>query len=143
MEYVAAGDISGEGVHMLSTGGMLRYAKQAESAVATVTSEREASPQVEEPGFEGSSQAASENGGPGKVRDVIVATETGMLYPLQMAAPDVNFVAANPRAACVYMKMITLHKLRDALREMKFEVRVPEQIAVRARVPIDRMVAIG
>jgi quinolinate synthase len=143
MEYVAAGDISGKGVHMLSTGGMLRYAKQAESAVATVTSEREASPQVEEPGFEGSSQAASENGGPGKVRDVIVATETGMLYPLQMAAPDVNFVAANPRAACVYMKMITLHKLRDALREMKFEVRVPEQIAVRARVPIDRMVAIG
>ena len=74
---------------------------------------------------------------------MIVATETGMLYPLEMAAPDVNFVAANPRAACVYMKMITLHKLRDALAEMKFEVRVPEEVAVRARVPIDRMVALG
>jgi quinolinate synthase len=145
MEYVAAGDISGEGVHMLSTGGMLRYAEQAESATATtaVASDGEVGSQVEEPGFESSSQAASENGGPGKVRDVVVATETGMLYPLQMAAPDVNFVAANPRAACVYMKMITLHKLRDALREMKFEVRVPEEIAVRARVPIDRMVALG
>jgi quinolinate synthase len=43
----------------------------------------------------------------------------------------------------MYMKMITLPKLRDALREMRFEVRVPEEIAVRARVPIDRMVAIG
>jgi quinolinate synthase len=145
MEYVASGDISGEGVHMLSTGGMLRYAEHAASATAgaTIAGDGGGAPQVQEPGFEGSSQAAGENGGPGKVRDVVVATETGMLYPLQMAAPDVNFVAANPRAACVYMKMITLHKLRDALREMKFEVRVPEEVAVRARVPIDRMVALG
>jgi quinolinate synthase len=143
MEYVAAGDISGEGVHMLSTGGMLRYAEQAESAVAPTHANGEFAGQVHEPGFARSTQAAEENGGPGKVRDVVVATETGMLYPLQMAAPDVNFVAANPRAACVYMKMITLHKLRDALRDMKFEVRVPDEIAVRARVPIDRMVALG
>jgi quinolinate synthase len=141
MEYVAAGDISDEGVHMLSTGGMLSYAERAESAIAG--SDATAAGQVEEPGLEGSSQAAAENGGPGKVREAIVATETGMLYPLQMAAPDVSFIAANPRAACVYMKMITLRKLRDALLEMKFEVRVPPDIAERARVPIDRMVAIG
>jgi quinolinate synthase len=43
----------------------------------------------------------------------------------------------------MYMKMITLPKVRDALREMKYEVRVPAAIAERARVPIDRMVAIG
>ncbi len=141
MEYVAAGDISSEGVHMLSTGGMLRYAEQAESAL--VGSDGNAGSQVQEPGLDGSSQAAAENGGPGTAREAIVATETGMLYPLQMAAPDVNFVAANPRAACVYMKMITLTKLRDALREMKFEVRVAPEIAERARVPIDRMVALG
>jgi quinolinate synthase len=41
------------------------------------------------------------------------------------------------------MKMITLPKLRDALRDTKFEVRVPPAIAQRARVPIERMVAIG
>jgi quinolinate synthase len=41
------------------------------------------------------------------------------------------------------MKMISLPKLRDALREMKHEVKVPAAIAERARVPIDRMVAIG
>ena len=138
MEFVAAGDIAAEGVHMLSTGGMLKY---AQSANAQNTGETGA--QVEEPGLDASSQPGDANGGRGKLREAIVATETGMLYPLQMAAPDVEFIAANPRAACVYMKMITLRKLRDALRDMKFEVRVPEEIAVRARVPIDRMVALG
>jgi quinolinate synthase len=111
MEYVAAGDVSAEGVHMLSTGGMLEYAESAE---------REPKP-----------------------REAVVATETGMLYPLRMAAPDVEFIPANAEASCRYMKMITLPKLRDALRDEKYEVRVPEDIAVRARVPIDRMVAIG
>ena len=47
----------------------------------------------------------------------IMATETGMLHPLQMAAPDVDFVAANEAASCRFMKMITLPKLRDALRD--------------------------
>jgi quinolinate synthase len=41
------------------------------------------------------------------------------------------------------MKMITLPKLRDSLRDMKFEVKVPSDIAAPARVPIERMVAIG
>ena len=40
-----------------------------------------------------------------------------MLHPLQMAAPDVDFVAANEAASCRFMKMITLPKLRDALRD--------------------------
>jgi quinolinate synthase len=109
MEYVAAGDVDAEGVHMLSTGGMLTY--------------------------------AAEHAGHGGT--AIMATETGMLHPLRLAAPDVDFVAANERASCRYMKMITLTKLRDGLRDGRFEVRVPEAIAERARVPIERMVAIG
>jgi len=39
--------------------------------------------------------------------------------------------------------MITLPKLRDSLREMKFEVSVRAAIAERAKLPIERMVAIG
>jgi quinolinate synthase len=123
MEYVAAGDVDPEGVHMLSTGGMLKYARDVEAGVA-----------------------AGAGGGPGEraqARQAVVATEVGMLYPLQMAAPEVEFIPANAEASCQYMKMITLPKLRDALREMQFEVRVPEAVAERARVPIDRMVAIG
>ncbi|HEX8156107.1 MAG TPA: quinolinate synthase NadA [Solirubrobacteraceae bacterium] len=108
MEYVASGDLEEEGVHMLSTGGMLRYANDAK---------------------------------PGQT--AIVATEIGMLHPLREAAPDTEFIAANERAACTYMKMITLPKLRDGLREMVHEVKVPAEIAERARVPIERMVAIS
>ena len=110
MEYVAAGDVDAEGVHMLSTGVMLAYAEQAERDHAGET--------------------------------VIVATETGMLYPMRRAAPDVTFVAANEAATCRYMKMITLPKLRDTLRDMANEVKVPEDIAARARIPIERMVSI-
>jgi quinolinate synthase len=154
MEYVAAGDISAEGVHMLSTGGMLKYAEAAERESGAnaelqpgAQSERQTSALEAERGSDGRSGAlsgaAAEGAGPRKTREVVVATEVGMLYPLQMAAPDVDFIPANPDASCVYMKMITLPKLRDALREMKYEVRVPADIAARARVPIDRMVAIG
>jgi quinolinate synthase len=73
----------------------------------------------------------------------IVATENGMLYPLQQAAPQATLVEANRMAFCKYMKMITLPKLRDGLREMKFEVSVPGEIAELAQIPIERMVAIG
>jgi quinolinate synthase len=73
----------------------------------------------------------------------IMATETGMLHPLRMARPDIDFVAANEAASCRYMKMITLPKLRDTLRDLSPVVRVPADIAERARLPIERMVAIG
>jgi quinolinate synthase len=124
MEYVTAGDVSAEGVHMLSTGGMLRYAEEIERGLA------------------GRADGLGV-GGARSPREAVVATETGMLYPLEMAAPDVKFIPANAEASCVYMKMITLEKLRDSLREMKYEVRVAPEIAERARVPIDRMVALG
>ena len=73
----------------------------------------------------------------------IMATEIGMLHPLRMAAPDVEFIAANEAASCRYMKMITLPKLRDCLRDLTGEVRVAPEIAEKARIPIERMVAIG
>ena len=111
MEYVAAGDVSAEGVHMLSTGGMLRYAAGLAQRPAGATA--------------------------------IVATETGMLYPLRQVAPDVQFIAANEAAHCRYMKMITLPKLRNALRDDVHEVKVAAEIADRARVPIQRMVKIA
>ncbi len=73
----------------------------------------------------------------------IVATETGMLHPLREAAPNMQFVAANEAASCRYMKMITLSKLRDALRDDVYEVKVAADVAALARVPIERMIAIG
>jgi quinolinate synthase len=145
MEYVAAGDISSEGVHMLSTGGMLKSAEELER-VAGGAAEHANAPaggRAVAGDVDGVAGGSHEQARARPPREAIVATETGMLYPLEMAAPDVKFIPANPRAQCVYMKMITLPKLRDALRDMKHEVRVPADIAERARIPIDRMVALG
>ncbi len=86
---------------------------------------------------------AEQAGADGSKRDVIVATEIGMLYPLAKAAPEINFIPANPEASCRYMKMITLEKLRDALRDGSPEVKVDPAIAERARLPIERMIAIN
>jgi quinolinate synthase len=66
-----------------------------------------------------------------------------MLHPLRQAAPGTDFIAANEAAHCRFMKMITLPKVRDALRDGVHEVKVPAAIADRARVPIERMVAIS
>jgi quinolinate synthase len=74
---------------------------------------------------------------------MIVATETGIMHRMELESPDKRFIAANDAAVCKYMKMITLPKLRDALRELKPEVRVDPETARRARVPIERMVGIG
>jgi quinolinate synthase len=72
-----------------------------------------------------------------------VATETGILHRLEKDAPGKQFLPVNDKAVCRYMKMITLQKTRDALRDWKFEVTVDPDVAAKARLAIDRMVAIG
>jgi quinolinate synthase len=76
-------------------------------------------------------------------RRFVVATETGILHRLNREVPDKSFVAAREAAVCRFMKMITLEKARDSLREGKHVVSVEPELAARARGAIDRMVAIG
>jgi quinolinate synthase len=73
----------------------------------------------------------------------LIATETGIIHRLQKDVPGKRFEAVSERAICRYMKMITLEKLRDSLRDLKYEVTVPAETAARARLAIDRMLAIG
>ena len=73
----------------------------------------------------------------------LVATETGIIHRLSKEAPEKRFEAVSEKAICRYMKMITLEKLRDSLREWKHVVTVPEDVAAKARGAIDRMVAIS
>jgi quinolinate synthase len=72
----------------------------------------------------------------------LVATETGIIHRLRKELPQKEFEAADPGAVCRYMKMITPRKLRDALRDLEPQVEVPPEIACRARVAIDRMLAV-
>ena len=73
----------------------------------------------------------------------IVATEVGILHRLRRAYPGKEFFAANERASCAYMKVTTLPKVRDALLHLQYRITVPADIAARASLAIERMVAIG
>jgi len=73
----------------------------------------------------------------------VIATETGILHRLSKEVPEKEFVAAREAAVCRFMKMISLEKARDSLRDMKHVVSVEPELAARARGAIDRMVALG
>jgi quinolinate synthase len=78
-----------------------------------------------------------------KARQVLVATEVGMLHQLRRAAPEVDFRAVNDRASCSYMKMITPAALLRCLVEGADEVHVDEDTARLARASVQRMIEIG
>jgi len=73
----------------------------------------------------------------------VVGTETGILYRMRKQNPGKTFVAASDKAECQYMKMITLEKVYDSLMQEKYEVKVPKEIADKARLAIERMLAIS
>lgn len=73
----------------------------------------------------------------------VVATETGILHRMRKTSPKKEFYAANEESVCDYMKMITLENLRDALKFHQFEVKVPRELAEKAKVPIDRMLQVS
>ena len=75
-------------------------------------------------------------------RRFLVATETGIIHRLQQEAPGKRFEPVREDAVCKYMKMITLPKLRDSLRDGKHAVTVDPRTAARARGAIERMVSI-
>ena len=78
-----------------------------------------------------------------KAKNFVVATETGILYRMKKQNPEKNFVPASEKAECQYMKMNTMKNVFDSLVEDKYEVTVPTEIAKKARLAIDRMLAIS
>lgn len=78
-----------------------------------------------------------------KAKKVLVATETGMLHQLRKANPLVIFEPVNRAAVCKYMKMITPEKLLRSLQDGTDVVNVPREIADKARLSVERMIAIG
>lgn len=75
--------------------------------------------------------------------EFIVATEVGIIHQMQKQNPAKRFLAANPDAVCPFMKMITLEKVLDALKENKHVITVPHDTAERAKLAIERMISIG
>lgn len=77
-----------------------------------------------------------------QAKSFVVATEEGILHRLKKENPDKEFFPIG-EMSCQFMKMITLEKLHAALVNDQFQVTVPEETAAKARLSIERMVAIG
>jgi len=88
--------------------------------------------------FAGSTAAMTDYVMTRKPRQVVLITECSMAANIKGDAPEVNFIG--PCNLCPHMKRITLENIRDCLLNMQFEVTVPEDIAERARLAVQRMV---
>jgi quinolinate synthase len=75
-------------------------------------------------------------------RAFIVATEVGMIYPLSKVRPDADFVQASRRGVCPNMKKTSIDKVLASLEHRRHEVNVPEDIRVRAKHALQRMIEI-
>ena len=76
-------------------------------------------------------------------QEFIIGTETGILYPLSKAAPSKLFIPADPDMVCADMKKTRLRNVFRALEDMKPEVKVPEDVRIRAKDAVERMLVIS
>jgi quinolinate synthase len=71
--------------------------------------------------------------------EIIVGTDTGMIHKLQKENPDKTFLPLSEAFICADMKRTTLDKVLSSLENMTYSIEVPEEISVRARTGIERM----
>ena len=72
-------------------------------------------------------------------RELIVGTEVGIIYRLRKENPEKVFVPVSEQAICPHMKLITLEKVLWCLEDMAPEVKVAEDVRLRAKAAVDRM----
>lgn len=73
---------------------------------------------------------------------VIVATEIGMLHRLSKENPDKEFIPACKHCDCAHMKVNDLEKLLWSLEEMQYPITVSANVAEKAKMAIDKMLAV-
>jgi quinolinate synthase len=78
-----------------------------------------------------------------EVRAMVVGTEIGIIHRLKKENPGKKFIPISEQAICPDMKSITLEKVLWSLEDMSPEVKVPEEIRLRAKAAVDRMLEVG
>jgi quinolinate synthase len=76
-------------------------------------------------------------------KEIIIGTEVGIIHRLKKENPAKEFIPVSEKAVCPNMKLITLEKVLWALQDMAPEVKVPEDIRLRAKAAVDKMLEIG
>jgi len=93
--------------------------------------------------YVGSTAGIIRYAGQDHIREMIVGTERGIFYQLKKNYPGKIFIPASDQMICEDMKKITLEGIRDALREMKTVVKVPEDVRIPAKKALERMLAVS
>ena len=75
--------------------------------------------------------------------EIIVGTEIGLIYRLRKENPDKVFIPISEQAVCPNMKMITLENILWSMEDMSPRVKVAEDIRLKARKAVDRMIEVG
>ncbi|MBA7530648.1 Quinolinate synthase A [subsurface metagenome] len=78
-----------------------------------------------------------------EVKEIIVGTEIGIIHRLKKENPGKKFIPASEQAICPRMKLITLESVLWSLQEMTPEVKVPEEIRLKAKAAVDKMLETG
>ena len=78
-----------------------------------------------------------------EAKEIIVGTEIGIIHRLRKENPGKKFIPLSEQVICPHMKLITLEKILWSLEEMTPEVKVPEEIRLRAKAAVDKMLEIG
>ncbi len=74
--------------------------------------------------------------------EIVVGTEIGILYRLQKENPEKKFYPASEKAICPTMKLTTLEKVLWCLEDMKYEVKVTDEVRLKAKKAVDRMLEV-
>ncbi len=77
-----------------------------------------------------------------ETKEIIVGTEIGIIYRLRKENPEKRLIPVSEQAICPFMKLITLEKILQSLEELAPEVKVPEEISLKAKVAVDRMLKV-
>ena len=75
-------------------------------------------------------------------KQFLIATEVGTLHKLRKDNPGKEFIPVSDKIVCEYMKMSTLESVYEALRDEKYEVKIPSEISKRALEPITKMMSL-
>jgi len=105
-------------------------------------------PLLEQAHFIGSTAALLDFVAKDSAAEFIVATEPGILHQMQKRAPQKLLIPAPPQANCAcnecpFMRLNTPEKVYLALRDLEPRLEMPESLRLRAKVPIERMLALS
>jgi quinolinate synthase len=129
-------------VHERFTGKELQAYRSAQGGDIQILAHPECPPDVlAEADFVGSTAAMIRHVGDTRPRRVVLVTECSMSDNVAVQYPDVEFV--RPCNLCPYMKRITLPKILRSLQTMEHRVEVAPEVGVRAKLALDRMLAVG